>query len=231
MVPSPAPVGDIPSWMDAAAQPFIPLFTRRNGAGDNLGVVHSYDQLYRLSDGAGAGEILCYLHDDVICREEEWDVRIAKEFEDQTVGVVGFGGARRHGAPSLYTAPYRLQNLARYDYLSNVDDAEVHGTRFTGSADVAVVDGFSLCIRRRLLDRMDGFKVLIEGGIDFLCYDYAICAMAHRYGYRVRMAGIRCHHRGGGTSTKVNPNRQAEYDRSHRWYFDEFRNEMPWVCK
>ena len=37
-------------------------------------------------------DILCYLHDDVVCREPGWDKRVLAQFNDLKVGVVGFGG-------------------------------------------------------------------------------------------------------------------------------------------
>src|SRR5262245_36136489 len=119
---------------------------RRNTAEDNLGLVGSYNWLYENTKA----EILAYIHDDVVCHEERWDERVLEEFEDPSVGVVGFGGALWHGTDELYKRPYELTQLRRIDYLSNVDDAETHGERFDGARDVAVLDGFALIVRRKL---------------------------------------------------------------------------------
>jgi len=215
--------GDIPGWV-RASQTYIPTYIHRNWPDANDGVVGSYQWMYE-----GSGEpILCYLHDDVICREEGWDVRLLKEFEDPKVGLVGFGGALAHGSSELYKRPYELTNLRRMGYLSNVDDAEVHGERFSGSCDVAVLDGFCLCIRRSVLDRIGGWKILIDAYIGFIAYDYVICALVRRLGYRIRVVGCRCHHRGGGTSVKINVDRQAEYDYAHRWCYENLRDVLPY---
>ncbi len=192
----------------------------------NDGVVGSYQKLYEQSKS----DVLIYMHDDVQVHEEGWDVRVRNEFHDPSVGVVGFGGALVHGSPNLYKRPYYLPWLGRSGYLSNVDDAEVHGERFTGAADVAVLDGFVLAIRRSFLDKIGGFQQLIDAGIDFIGYDYMICGLAHRLGYRTRVVGVRCHHKGGGTSTKVNVDRQEEYDRAHRIIYEELRDVLPWEC-
>lgn len=218
--------GEIP-LATANATDTLPVHVRKNTPEDNLRIVQSYQWLYENS----TEEILCYLHDDVIVRERGWDVRLLKEFDDPEVGLVGMGGARWHGTTDLYKRPYLLQNLRRGDYLSNVDDAEVHGSRFTGATDIAVLDGFCLTVRRSLLDRIGGFRLLVENNIDLLCYDYALCALARRYGYRIRVVGVRCHHRGGGTSVGLNADRQEEYDRSHRWFYESFRDVMPWSVK
>jgi GT2 family glycosyltransferase len=218
--------GDIPlAWANSTV--LANTHVKYNTATENDGVVKSYQKLYEQTDE----EILCYMHDDVIVRERGWDEKIIKEFEDPRVALVGMGGAKCHGTPDLYKRSYLLQNLRRGDYLSNVDDAEVHGARFTGSEDVAVLDGFCLVIRRSVLDLCHGFSLLVENGIDFLCYDYALCAMVRRLGYRIRTVGVRCHHRGGGTSVALKSDRQEEYDRSHRWFYDEFKDVMPCTVK
>ena len=226
--------GEISTWT-THAQNLMPVYIQRNTAESNLGVVKSYQQLFLSS--VVDEDILVYTHDDVIMRERGWDARLTKEFEDQHVGVVGFGGAKRHGSPDLYKVPYRLQQLARSGYLSNVDDADDHGTRFTEATDVAVLDGFVLAVRRELLVRAGGWPD-IPGG--FHTYDYAICALAHRYGYRVRVVGIRAHHCGGRTSTtqeyqqwaeKKGMSDQTAHEKAHRWFYENYRDVLPWVCE
>src|SRR5262249_38051368 len=94
----------------------------------NLGVVGSYDKGYRES----TADLLAYTHDDTVIYEPGWDERVIREFEDSSVGVVGFGGAIAHGSEELYKSPYDYHQLGRAGYLSNVNDAEVHGQRFDG---------------------------------------------------------------------------------------------------
>jgi GT2 family glycosyltransferase len=218
----PAP-GDL-SLACTNAKEWPQVYVKYNTTASNAGIVGSYRELYKQS----TEPILAFIHDDVIIRERGWDERIIEQFEkEERVALVGFGGARWHGIPDLYKVPYHLPNLKRGDYLSNVDDAEVHGTRFTGEADVAVLDGFCLIARRDFLDSIGGFASF---KCDFFCYDYTLCALARRAGYRIRCVGVRCHHRGGGTSVTEAPDivNQDAYNESHRWFFEEFRDVMPW---
>lgn len=183
-------------------------------------------------------EIIAYIHDDVEIREDNWYDRVEAELNDPTVGIVGFGGAKRHGTPDLYKRPYKLTNLARFDYYSNVDDAEEHGTRFDGAMDVAVLDGFALIVRRELLDKMGGWKP--DKWPPHHLYDYRACAEAHRHGYRVRCVGVRCHHYGGRTATSSEYQEWCKttkwgsdvemHKQGHRMYFDEYKDVMPWRC-
>ena len=221
--------GDIPLW--TALQrglPIIPVHVQHNTIEDNLGVVGSYQYLYERSHE----DLLAFVHDDVIMREEGWNERVIGAFRDESVGLLGFGGALIHGASDIYKTPYRLQQLGRDGYRSNVDDAEVHGERFTGSCDVAVLDGFCLIVRRAVLDLIGGWSSIARGA-DFFCYDYALCALVHRLGYRVALIGVRCQHRGGVTSVKEKKlaiTSQEAYDRSHRWFYENFADVLPWRC-
>src|SRR5206468_896112 len=104
-------------------------------------------------------DIIAYFHDDLILHSTDWLDRVLKEFEDPKVGLVGFGGATRHGQPGLYRDPYDYKQLARGNFLSNMTDAENHGRRFTGSREVVVLDGFALIIRRSMLAEFGGWPI------------------------------------------------------------------------
>jgi Glycosyltransferase like family len=215
--------GDIPlAVSNATTDPKV--YVEYNTPEHNLGVTGSYDKLYRES----SEEILAFLHDDVVLREKAWDQRVLKEFEDPQVGLLGFGGALWHGVPDLYKIPYALHDLRRGDYRSNVDDAEVHGERFEGACDVAVLDGFALVCRRVFLARIHGFESFpVEA--NYFCYDYILAGLARRHHWRIRLVGIRGHHRGGSASIngKSPFTSQEYYDKSHRWFYDNFRDVLP----
>lgn len=172
--------------------------------------------------------LLAFIHDDVIVREP-WVNRVVEAFDDPSVGVVGFGGAVSHGAPNIYQVPYDFRQLGRSGYLSNVDDAEIHGTRFAGERDVAVLDGFALICRRDILEHAGGWP--LDTPIGYLCYDYWLCCIAHEMAFRIRMVGIRCHHFGGRAAVKVEPKYRGDFDAAHRYIYDRFREVLPWTCK
>lgn len=213
------------------------LFWIRNTPEHNLGVIGSYQlALEELSKVDEPPDILAYIHDDVSVYEIGWDGRVMKEFWDPEVGVVGFGGAAIHGSTALYKTAYQISQLGRGLYASNVNDAEVHGARFEGVRDVAVLDGFSLIVRRSLLDRCGGWPV--DRYPPHHVYDYWMCAMAHRHGFRVRLVGVRCHHHGGGTAVsreyqewaaKTKWGSDAEMHRQgHKLFYEDFGDVMPW---
>ncbi len=194
-------------------------------------------------------DILAYLHDDTIINDPGWVAKVMREFEDPTVGLVGFGGATRHGDPFMYNKPYEYQQLARVGFASNMRDAENHGERFTGSRDVAVLDGFALIVRREVLEKsvteflgevpQDGSHNLckeigwpIHSPIGYVCYDYWLSCMTRRLGYRIRLVGVACDHLGGQTFVKLGMGRDEkhwkQYVDSHRYIYDEFKDVLPY---
>jgi len=189
------------------------------------GMLQTYQHAYEHTDH----DILCYLHDDLLIREEGWRDRVLTEFEDPKVGVVGFGGALVHGSSDLYKRPYQLQQLGRSYYLSNVDDAEVHGDRFDGACDVAVLDGYALCVRRDLLDRVGGWPV--GSPIGYSLYDYWLCCVAHRHSCRVRLVGVRSHHYGGMTAIGkgLAKGEGDAHERAHEYIYQQFSDVLPWT--
>jgi len=189
-----------------------------------LPLILAYEDGYRLTNSDN--DIIGYVHDDVMIYEPGWDIKVMHQFEDQSVGVVGFGGGLGHGDPQLYMIPYHLSQLARQLYRSNTRDAEVHGERFTGECDVAVLDGFALFIRRKLLDAVGGWPLFTPVG--YYCYDYWICCAARELGYRIRLVGVDCHHLGGRSSY---PGLEVKYEEAHKYIYDRFPSVLPFYVK
>lgn len=223
---------NIDSWKTLATTD--PLVIRVDNTEVNHGVIQSYQGGFERS----TAEVVAFFHDDLIIHEHAWDERVLKEFEDPKVGVVGFGGALIHGSKDLYKTPYKLQQVGRSQYLSNMEDAEEHGQRFTGSCEVAVLDGFSLIIRCDLLHRLGGWP--INRYPPHHCYDYWACCSAHSLGYTCRVLGITCHHQGGRTAVTDEYQEWAKktpwgsdvnmHEAGHRMIYDDFIEVLPWSC-
>lgn len=195
------------------------------------GLLTAYQKAYETS----TADIIAYIHNDVIIRDAEWRDKVLREFDDPSVGVAGFGGAFAHGEPDIYKMPYRLTQLRRIGYMSNTDDAELHGDRFEGVRDVAALDGFALIIRRGLLDRMGGWLCLDLP--PHHNYDYLVTLSAARFGYRCRLVGVKCLHLGGMTATSPAyaewaarskwGSDDAMHAEGHRIIYEEFRDVLP----
>lgn len=170
-------------------------------------------------------EILGFVHDDLYINEFGWDERVMAEFEDPSVALVGFGGALMLSSPLLYQLPFSAEHVGRWKFRSNMRDAETHGERFTGSCNVACLDGFSMFVRRTVLQNspFQGWPHGITLG--YHGYDLWLSAEVRRQGLKTRLIGVKCDHIGWRTSvmTKEPDNR----DEAYRWLYDNFRGTIP----
>lgn len=99
-----------------------------------------------LEDGA---DIIACLHDDLLIQQYAWDLTVKHFFyAHPRCGLVGFGGGTGLGAGDIYQTPYNPMQLARQDFVSNMQDAEAHGRRGLVPERVACLDGFSQIGRR-----------------------------------------------------------------------------------
>lgn len=194
-----------------------------------FGVVPLYAKGVERALNLGATFIAC-LHDDVLIDHPAWDAEIIEFFSAHPkCGLAGFGGATGLGHDLMYKIPYDPMQLARQNFLSNMREADVHGTRTTRQQRVACLDGFSLIGRRAFWqgwfqdghgrhssrtvpDQDEGwnlFTLMSSWGIVHHAYDAALGCFAKRLGWEVWLTPIACDHLGGRT---------AVADRSyHQW--------------
>jgi GT2 family glycosyltransferase len=192
---------------------------------EDMDVLPAYQAIYTVTDEP----IIGYPHDDVMCYEPKWYERVLCEFEDPTVGMVGFLGATRHGRPDIYKTPYDLPQLGRFGVKSNMRDAERHGQRFTGECDVAVLDGLAMFVRRSILDKVGGWP--LDTPIGYFCYDYWLSCEVKRQGFRIRLVGVDVAHLGGKSSGFIDPDPNKSHAASHKWLYEHSRDVLPFEVK
>lgn len=151
-----------------------------NETGNN--VVEAMYQGYSLA----MGDMIVFLHDDVLIYEEGWDYRIQTWLSLPGVGLVGFGGCSELSSDT-HTAG---------TYLSNWIDAEFYGVREDGDCAVAHVDGQCLALRKYFLDWSE-FRARLSGVQQtdkFLVYDAWFSCMVAECGMETIMVGVKSYH-------------------------------------
>jgi hypothetical protein len=166
-------------------------------------------------------DIIAMIHDDVEIFERGWDARVLKEFDDPTVGLVGFGGGLGLGTADLYQPPYEIRKFARQHFMSNMRSAEIHGHRFVGERDVAVFDGFAIFARRSILEKWGGWPVGTP--VNYFMYDNLISCETKRQGFRSRLVAVDCEHYGGRSPSIINEDIEA----AHLWLFQNYGDVLP----
>lgn len=225
----------VESWINTMAFPHD-IVVDETITGRAAGYLQKAQKFYEQS----RADVLAYFHSDLFIHEPRWDFRVLAEFENNPdVAVVSFFGARELGRPHIYTEPhpYDYRQLARGDCWSNMRDAEIHGRRNRGEIDVAMIDSFSLIVRRSFLEDLGGWPVNYY--YPSHCSDMWLCCMAARHKQRVRMVGVSCTHNSGGVrgdgrfvyadwaKNVVGLTDQEMHQRNHRFLYDDFRDVLP----
>jgi len=184
------------------------------------------------------GYLLPFFHEDVTVSGDDWPYAVSAFFDSHPkCGMVGFGGALGLGTNDLYKKPYKLTQLARVDFVSNMMDAEQHGRRVTVPTQVVVLDGFCQIIRRVAYEGVGGWQTVLDLGIEFHCYDTCMACLLAEKGWEVWMLPVPCHHYGGRTSTTpeydawlrsrgINGDSEI-HEKAHRIIYDRFKNILP----
>lgn len=243
----------IASW---APEGGVVVVTQWNGPKDvpYLGVVPAFRRVVDLVLEHSSADVIACLHDDVLIRDPRWAGRVEAFFDEHPqVGLLGFGGARGLGDPDLYQTPYAPEQLARRDFVSNLDEAEAHGRRGLVPERVACLDGFSQIGRRAFWEGLRWedplgplrptaplrpWTYLEQLGIRHHFYDGALGCLAHRAGWETWYLPIRCHHYGGRTAvgdpqyqawaqTQAAGGDHGFWTHAHRIGYDTFRDVLP----
>jgi hypothetical protein len=210
---------------------------------DYLGVVPAFARGCELALRAypEANYFAC-LHDDVLLQDSLWAEQVVAYFASHPrCGLLGFGGAAQLGEDDIQTTPYSPYKLVRKRFLSNMNDAEVHGARVTTPRRIAVLDGFSQVFDRHFLrGSLQGnrFAELESWGVVHHAYDAALGALAARSGFEVHLLPLSCTHLGGQTAVgdgrysewavaQIPTGDQGFWEAAHRIVYDRCRTNLP----
>ena len=222
----------VQNWKEKMALPW-PIVVDATMQGEAAGYLQKVESFRHKT----TAEVIAYFHSDLFIHCQGWDEMVLREFEDPNVAIVSFCGARTHGSRDIYQVPYDYRQLIRGGFMSNMTDAEAHGARVLEARDVAVVDSFSVIVRRSFLEEIGGWpadKYPPSHGSD-----YWLCLMAHRHHKRIRYLPVNCSHAGGGTkgdgsfkypewiaTTKWKSDANC-HQISHFLLYHEFRDVLP----
>jgi hypothetical protein len=236
----------IPSWHPEKAKKAIEFLEKGACLPDTwYDVVYDAEKKLGVLEAMALGasrteaDLLMFMHDDVEVYEHGWDLLVTKFFEgNPKMGLAGFGGAKGLGHPDIYKKRYELNQLARYNFYSNMKDAEVHGFRTRTVQQVSTLDGFCLILSRDAYKKMGGWQAAIDDKMpQFHMYDAWVACRMKELGLETWLVPIECHHMGGGTSigeeykefvvSKGWKDGQELFDFSHRVIYDRFRSVLP----
>ena len=152
---------------------------------DNSRNKYSIFQAYNEGVRRSKGDILCFVHEDVLFRSMDWGRVIAAHFwDDEKVGLIGFAGA--HFFPDIPMYWDRSPMVSEYNLTTRGSKTErCFSVEHFGNetmVEVVAVDGLCFFMRRDLFDRVAFDENTFRG---FHMYDLDISMQVRETGYKV----------------------------------------------
>ena len=152
---------------------------------DNSANNYSIFQAYNEGVRRAKGNLLCFMHEDVLFRTKDWGRIVESHFaSNEQIGLVGFAGT--HFLPDTpmywYSSPFISQRNLNND--QGVVEEHFHEDWFgeTNIVEVVAVDGFCFFAKKNLFDRISFDEETYKG---FHLYDMDTCMQVIQSGYKV----------------------------------------------
>lgn len=155
---------------------------------DNSRGQYNIFQAYNEGVRRAKGDILCFMHDDILFKSKGWGETVNRIFaEDEKLGALGVDGG--HYMPdcpcswtSCYTTSFHTWRNEKDGVCREYSNKEFsNGQRLV---ELASIDGLWMCIRRNLFDTIRFDDKTFTG---FHCYDSDICMQILTAGYRIKV--------------------------------------------
>lgn len=171
---------------------------------DNFNNTYNIFQAYNEGVRRAKGEILCFMHDDIVFRNNGWGRVVEEAFDtDAKLGTLGIAGG--HFMPDCPCSWSTCKTTSFHVWQTNPDGtASEYGcndySKGKRIVEVASLDGLFMCIRRGLFDTIRFDDKTFSG---FHCYDSDICMQILTAGYTVNVTfDIEIEHRSNGACNK-----------------------------
>ena len=156
---------------------------------DNSQNKYSIFTAYNEGVSKSQGDILCFMHDDILYHTNGWGKIISQHFQnDKELGVIGVAGAQMiSDAPLYWTySPFKSERFIINDNGNTTEWG--HDVYLTfdnnNTAEVAVVDGLCFFVPKILFANIRFDDINYNG---FHAYDMDICMQVHQIGYKVTL--------------------------------------------
>ena len=151
---------------------------------DNSRNEYSIFSAYNLGIRIAKGDILCFMHEDVLFHTNNWGEIVCSIFEDSSIGMLGVIGSKLLAS----NVSWWLSGYGVGEYIQGFYNKKGYYFKKEGCEidevceDVAIVDGFWFCMPRSSFDVIQFDDVSYSG---FHCYDLDISMQTHNIGKRV----------------------------------------------
>ena len=150
---------------------------------DNSKNEYSIFSAYNEGVRRAKGDILCFMHEDILYHTQGWGNKITKLLEDESIGIIGFGGSHfLSSSPIYWSNSAIISEYFMHNDLGNRYDCIATNYMNNSLVDVVAVDGMCFYMRSSLFEQIHFDE---EHYGDFHAYDMDICMQVQAVGKRV----------------------------------------------
>ena len=139
---------------------------------------HSYTLFSAYNEGIrrAKGEVLCFMHEDIIIHAQEWGKRLVKIFEDTTIGLIGVIGSQflPKTDASWWNCGAQVGEIIQgnHDVYGDYSVWHNYSNAIQGQVDAVVVDGCFMALPSAIFNHICFDE---EKFSSFHAYDLDIC--------------------------------------------------------
>ena len=130
------------------------------------------------------GNDLCFMHDDILYKTQDWGIKVEQILKDESIGFAGVIGSyvmtKDYGYWDMM-APFVTGSVVVNETGPIANDGDAYNDVVSGGSDVAILDGMWLCGRKNLFEKLSFDEQTYSG---FHMYDMDICMQSLVTGYR-----------------------------------------------
>ncbi len=194
---------------------------------DNSANQYSIFSAYNEGVRRAKGDILCFMHEDILFHTNAWGQKVVDHFVNAKVGLIGVVGG--HYMPkypaSWWSTECKSGKILQGQINDGIYSTEIfewnrYKSESLDSVEAVVVDGLWFCIPRRLFDKIEFDEVTYT---DFHCYDTDICFQILKLDYTVNVIfDILIEHKSYGNQNLMFYNERIKC-------FDKWNDSLPVV--
>lgn len=190
---------------------------------DNSERNYNIFEAYNLGVKRSKGNILCFLHDDILFHTNNWGVKVIRHFTNPNVGAIGIAGTPYlTKTPGSWWAGGLINQQICYQ-----EDAELKvNTRYLRNKkedikQVVALDGVWFCVKRELFEKI---KFDDENFKDFHFYDVDLSMQINQLGYKLfTIYDILIEHNSKGNINK-------HWIENAKKFTQKWKNMLPFYC-
>jgi GT2 family glycosyltransferase len=172
--------------------------------------------------------ILCFSHDDILFRTENWGILVLKHLSDNNVGILGFAGT--HFLPNVptywWTSPFYSEHNLTNDNGKIIECFKHDFFCEKSIVDAVVCDGFCFFAQKKLfIDNRIDFDEINYSGFHF--YDMDICMQVLKTDYRVCLCNDILIEHFWSESEMTNRENARSFIQNRNVFFDKWKNYLP----